>query len=258
LTAQEELDLALNVKTEKERVEFVLAEAGIQLSALSYGIWLPRYLKRGLVLHYSFDENRRDEVADRTGNRHHGRVNGATWVERGKLGGACRLDGEDDFIELPNSPSMRFDRGGCISLWINVSEFPESPSSCVVFSQGDMGGLWAELYSNKHLAMRIASSNRSVNLAITSVDAGHWHHIAILYDGEGGTGIAVIDGKQRKRIKVSPYTSNRTTGYTLGKATCSAGARNRYFNGYIDEVMIWNRALSDAEIKQVYKLTGGQ
>lgn len=70
LVTQEKLDLSLNVKQEKERVEFVMADTEIQLRKMVNNVSFPPDLKRGLVLHYPFDLDEGDKVTDKSGKRH--------------------------------------------------------------------------------------------------------------------------------------------------------------------------------------------
>jgi hypothetical protein len=92
---------------------------------------------------------------------------------------------------------------------------------------------------------------------------GKWHHVAVTLSGGGmlkdiGTYI------DRKPVATSPYTpGKRATGFfrkqplnTTPGTPVTIGSEHA--SGFIDEVMIWDRALDGVEIARLYKATGGQ
>lgn len=208
---------------------------------------LPQSFLRGLALWYGFDEDEKGTVTDKSENGHEGAVAGAQWVPNGISKGAYAFDGVDDQIDITKHlPDMRT---LTLAVWINYEG-----------TQGD-GGIFSD-YDGAGAHDLFLSLSGASNIFIVAdkgeerwkayVQAGQdlgkeWHHIVWVMAASQSS--VFVDGKLVE--KVSGSYSN--VGYHNGHVGLSFdGTGYVRFKGRIDELMIWNRLLSDSEVKGVY------
>jgi ELWxxDGT repeat protein len=181
-----------------------------------------------------------------------GVLEGGAVFAAGKVGQAFSLDGIDDRIRVPNSAAMHLAQGFSIEAWILpksasgnhviVSKWSDITSEhSYIFKEHSAGSLRIELHDK---TTRFADLSKS-----TSITVGQWTHVAVTYDRL--TLKLFADGTQAASIDVDP---NRLLGLSTADvligATANGVAEN--FNGLIDEVSLYNRALSPAEIQSIY------
>jgi len=228
-------------------------------------------LKDGLVAHYPFDK----DASDASGKGHHGEVHGATAVAEGKIGGALSFDGTDDCVALPAAATqglLRF----TIALWVKTTQakaaargvFWQNPT-LVGVATGGWGSQDLELMLEDGRAAYFHGLRGSkVDMAWfsdTALNDGRWHHVALVNDGPrvrlfadgrlvAGKGFAHKDA-DGMYLGVLTQTAS---GAPLGTAPLYIGATddahgspkpNCLFEGLIDDVRIWRRALSLDEIR---------
>ncbi|WP_293116023.1 hemopexin repeat-containing protein [Moorena sp. SIO4G3] len=196
----------------------------------------------GLVAHYSFNGNANNE----TSNAHRGIVHGATLTSDrfGNGRSAYQFDGINDYIELPTAPSLKLkNHSFTVSAWVCVSSFP---------SEGDQPILGTDLKeTNKGLHLIIRNKKPYMGFfnndtwGQTEIESGQWYCLTWRYDIT----------KQQQTIFINGIYDASMTGHQpfQGEGIVKIGrwASDRYFNGKIDEVRIYDRALSDDEIKQL-------
>lgn len=274
LTADGKFQQAVKVKEEKAKVGFALADVETKLKAIDVGTnkatMMPVSLRRGLVLHYGFDVDEGERVTDKSGQGNHGNLKGAERVATGKYGAGCSLRGtahirvpDSDSIDLPETFTVILWRkfaASCDGSWlVSKSSFASNRRSYHV-SHSCQKGVWdlatsqKGAYSSKHVA------NYRWN---ASVRTGEWKHVAVVYAANASKG-------ERFKLYINTESIPSPSIKADGAGTPAKNdnplligvpiqkSEGTFSNGLIDEVMIWNRALSEAEIKQVYRLTGGK
>ena len=279
LLVADKLDEAKGVDTEIKRVEFILADIEARLAkpeeksgeepqaiagAKAIGK-LPATLARGLVLYYDFDKDEGDKVTDLSGKGNDGKVFGAKWTKngagarrtaRGWVGGAYDFDGKDDYVEIPNEDSFDFSTGDfTVAHWVRTTVVLNGQNMTTVNKWGQSRGRdnWAFFIFDDDLHFRWSDgSERSVDIS-DKLTPKQWHHVVVARRGEMICGY--LNGVVTE--KDVPVRGILRNDCKVRIGSQDAGDR-RYFNGSIDGVMIWNRALSDEEIKQLYKLHGGK
>jgi hypothetical protein len=198
-------------------------------------------LTNGLVAYYPFNGNANDE----SGHGHNGAVYGATLVPDrfGNPNSAYQFDGTDAYVQLPNAttPLNTFSITAFIKMTGLKQETQYLLSDYGVGFLIDTGGYLRLIrYTNSQGAI-IATSNVPIGI-------GTYHCVAATYDGNNIR--LYIDGE----MAGSPVIS---TGYLDSPDTVSETIGKRYnnpcyFYGSIDDVRIYNRALSDAELQALY------
>lgn len=212
-------------------------------------------VRRGLLLHYPFDTDTKDKVADVSGNGRDGIVKGARWTPKGKIGAACAFDGANSYISLPDASSLDMDSTSfTIGLYAYFNVTDQQRHRIVDLNPVIAGysGLLIQQYGNS-LLFFASSSGTSWDIAdgvpIGSITAGQWYCVVVKRDGN--TISTFLNDVAGGSVTSSSSLYHGTYGFDIGRF----GPGNcEYFDGLLDEVMIFNRALSEKEVKQIYKV----
>ncbi|RLG43409.1 MAG: hypothetical protein DRN81_06555 [Thermoproteota archaeon] len=212
-----------------------------------YGVLLNPYhpLARGLVGCWLFNEGGGNTVFDLSRHANHGMLGGGTagycpsWIV-GRFGSALSFDGTDDYIDCGNIGKVskticaRVKFTDSTSTRGIVESHMSSPSSFHILATGFSGGRFATIPGSVE--------NDGVETVNTYND-GKWHFVVALRD----TNEIYVDG-----VKVSTQPDHNNYGIDSDVTKIGVRAGNRFFNGVIGEVRIYNRALNAEEIWQLY------
>ena len=219
---------------------------------------IPAQLPAGLVSWWDGDFVSGATVLDLGSGINGALVNGAT-VVAGKVGNAFSFDGIDDFVQVPDSDLWTFGSNDfSIHLWANFSTVDTGSRDQLrnVFVGHDGAqppfftvNKWIFFYAENGLFFHIFDTTEGVPIflgpfAFTPV-VGQFHHFAVTRSGNTYTFYA--DGAAIGSTIDSRPIPNATAPLTIGQ---SEGAG--FFHGLIDEVQIYNRALSQAEIQIIF------
>ncbi len=206
---------------------------------------------QGLVGYWPFDEGTETIAYDYSGNNNHGTLyNGPQWVD-GKVGKALSFDGVDDKVEVPDSPSLDIRKNLTIMAWVYPRTQLASIGDIVRKGRSYILG-WVDRGSDVFACWIYDTAWRQFRFSKPySYYIGKWWYFVLTYDGSY-VKLYVNGILDREYNYVS--TINIST-YSLGIGWGSPEYSGEFFNGLIDEVRIYNRALSDAEIKALYEAT---
>jgi hypothetical protein len=221
----------------------------------------PRFaeLAEGLAAHWKFDEQQGDIAYDSAGDNH-GAIHGAQWTT-GWLAGALSFDGLDDYVSVSGNAvtSTEF----TVSAWANHRGLGGGRNNTnMIFSQRDDDAtpasrsiivLASERLRDSPYAFAGIQSSAGVLQELThpKKDYNEWHHYAMTVNASDF--ILYIDG-----LEVNRSPNNQMGNYVTSVDYVDIGRHryfkrdNGFFNGVIDEVAVWNRALSPEEIRRLY------
>lgn len=213
-------------------------------------------VKNGLVGWWTFDgADFTDKVYDRSGQGGNGYVYlQATSSSKiaAKIGQGISFNGSTGFVQL-NASSIA-NSSFSVSGWIyqNVGG-----SDQTWFSMGTGGCavnacLHLRIIANG--AIRFGFYGNDVDSSASLVTTGMWHHLAYTYDVTSGTRYIYLDGVQVATDTAAPAYSGTTATY-IGRF---GGTANEYFNGKVDDVRLYNRALTANEVKVLYSAANGK
>jgi hypothetical protein len=221
----------------------------------------------GLVAYYPFNGNANDE----SGNGHHGTVHGAILAKDrfGNSESAYSFDGENDYILIPDNNLNGVLESGVdftISMWINKTPNKTSPIPFSLMSPrySCNGGLEWIFYGNGHSSTDygfgisdIADCSAIASARSASVTHNEWVFGTIIYQNGNlyvyANGDLLISDEVGDTSWVKPNPS-KAGGLVLGTASHAVihiGSVH-HFTGLIDDIRIYNRALSKAEIQALY------
>jgi hypothetical protein len=199
------------------------------------------------VGYWDFEEGTGNIVYDATKYGNHGIINGATWTA-GRSGYALEFDGVDDYVEIGLTTSLDFSgrSEATFAAWIRTTDdtgsIIEQYGGCTSYRFSVSGGRIRFLYEKANCSWEGVSGNVIVN-------DNEWHYV-----------VAVMDGSKLK-LYVDGVLDNEAdqTGVIYNADPLYFGryfAGTDWFNGDIDEVAIYDRALSASEIQERYNLYG--
>ncbi|AZQ32299.1 laminin G [Streptomyces cyaneochromogenes] len=179
----------------------------------------------------------------------------------GVFGGALAFDGNDDAVRLPFRTQLPLGtQNFTASLWFRyTSRTGEQPLLWMGGIGGSQPQIWlrGEPASNRVRALMTVRSGatvvRSASVSTTAAhNDGRWHHLALRRGG--GRLTLFIDGSPISTADVAGSVSrNSPFGVHIGQRMDSRA----FFTGAIDEVRLWNRALTDAELTRVRQTNTG-
>ncbi len=178
----------------------------------------------------------------------------------GRVDGALRFDGIDDYITIPSEPALNFGTGDfSIDAWIRTRQdqglqvVVDKRKTPLVLSDrpttNEYRGYQVYLHRGK-LGIQLSDGKHTNYTSTASVADGEWHHFAVVVDRSGANRITwFLDGVQ-VNFHQRPRTGNldNTVPLLLGVGTLP---KNSFFKGDLDELEILNRALSEAEIAAI-------
>ncbi len=212
----------------------------------------PDSLKQGLVAYYPFNGNAKDE----SGNGNDGKVISATLAEdrNGENARAYSFDGENDLIEIPPSRSINAMRSLSITFWMKANKV-QTPGR-----NGYTGLVTRWSYENLTSAFgiviikgKIAVSvwpSRNVN-QFMPFEKEVWQHIVYTHDVSDAT--FYVDGKLESQRQLPINLRESNIPLIVGADNYKMILKHRFFSGQIDNVRIYNRALSEAQVKALYE-----
>jgi hypothetical protein len=202
----------------------------------------------GLLAHWSFDEGSGTVAHDGTGNGNTGAITDATYVA-GKSGTALSFNGTTAQVTatVTGLPTGNADR--TVSLWFKLLSLPPAAGFFFVYGPGLAGQLFgARLWSNGTFNLTALSTEDNLTSPIALTVDGLWHHMVC----------EVASGALRLYLDGELLGSLNTTSLNTTSGTFYVGQGFGYFvNALIDEVRIYNVALTSAEVRGLYAQPGG-
>ena len=211
----------------------------------------------GLVSYWTFDESDidGDTVRDASGNND-GTIGGDPRSVEGKIGAALEFNG-DDYVDCGDI-DMEDWAEISVSAWFKTSV--EGVNARIAAKdQGGIPGNWIFWYSTNWQFAVYDDSAATWQRAIYegSLADGDWHHIVGTVSQNDGKVHLYVDGNLGVSADFTVSTLDDSDGeiITIGADSDTAGPKDHLFDGVIDEVSIYNRALSEDEVRQNFTAT---
>lgn len=229
----------------------------------------------GLVGYWSFNEGTSTTAGDMTVYKNNGTLTSMSspptatsgWGS-GKLGKGLNFDGTDDWVNVGNTASLNGATKFTWTGWVYFNDL-NLHTSCIgynqnLFQRGSSGYyngyIWLALNTDNTLIMNIedAVSGLHVTTSSNTISAGRWYHVAAVADTTSF--VIYLNGVPGTATNYNGMYALMTGGTAVGNRTqigsCDysvAAGQTGYMSGKIDEVRVYNRALSAAEIMTLYK-----
>ena len=205
-----------------------------------------------LILSLSFDELNDRTVKDHSQYRNNGELVGNPTLVEGKFGKALKFNGRSDWIEIPHDDSLTVDKNVTVMAWIKTPR-----------QGGPNGALWQSIVAKgndlRSYSFYTCKQSGGVHLSIDKAHGGssirhivlnRWQHVVAQVDN--GTHRYWINGNPTAAYPIDASLPGQadTASVRVGNShdTKPPVSPDRHFLGLIDELRIWNRALSHDEI----------
>ncbi|MFC1577623.1 LamG-like jellyroll fold domain-containing protein [Thermodesulfobacteriota bacterium] len=194
----------------------------------------------GMMAYYPFDGN----ANDASGNGHHGLVYGAelfTGLD-GQLNSAYFFDG-DDYIYFPTVDTYQHITWAA---WFRTP-YDFSQANGTILEVRGAGFLYISKSNKPSCSLEPGYADWKYISSADSANDGNWHHLALTYDRQNMT--FFVDGQEVGSLPDSDLINYDGPGLWLGKWWARF---DRFYYGVLDDIRVYNRALSDEEIQQLY------
>ncbi len=220
----------------------------ITVSPQSGGGGIPK-----LVAAYSFNEGSGNTVLDASGNGNHGIISGPTRVTKGAFDKALTFDGVNDWVTVNDAPSLDLSTGMTLEAWVypTVNMTGWRVPLTKEQSNGGVYGLAANTDQNQS-AIGITIGQAQVLYGGPWLSPRVWTHLAGTYDG--ATLRLYVNGEQ-------VATRAQTGAIQASEGVLRIGGnsvKGQYFRGRIDEIRIYDKALTATEIQDDMNAPVGQ
>jgi len=209
---------------------------------------VPNYVpSNGLVGWWPFSGNANDQ----SGNGLNGTVTGATLITDrfGNANSAYSFNGLNNSISVPHVSALNF-TSHSISFWYFRSNV--ATATQVVLSKGrDINTGTFVFYNGPNESYNINGSSTLSGNVIGTLVLGNWENRIVTYDATANSLKLFINGVlANANLSVSPFSANNTSSLTFGMHSFTSIPY--FFNGKLDDIGIWNRALTQQEITNLY------
>ena len=159
------------------------------------------------------------------------------------------FDGKDDYVDVTDYKGITGTSSRTVSAWIRTTK---APGEIITWGDNSPGAKWI-VRVNETGALRAEVSGGYI-YGTTAISNNRCHHVAVVLDSDGTPDISevllYVDGQLETISGVAdePIDTASTQNVTIGVFTIASG---RYFEGFISDVRIYDRALSEPEIYQL-------
>jgi hypothetical protein len=209
----------------------------------------------GLIAYYPFDGN----ALDASGNGNDGTEYGGLKYKQGIKGESASFDGIDDYIRVPSDSSLNPVDQLSISFWVKVDGFTNVWSPIIHKGGSASAGfanreytVWLQDTSSFLLASAGDNSSQYYKYACCAI-SGYWTHYVGIIDRQNHRMRVYVNGVLKVDAN-DPYSSfNNNNDDLLIGWTEEVSSRYSPFKGRIDELRIYDRALTEDEVKELYE-----
>ncbi|WNQ10887.1 right-handed parallel beta-helix repeat-containing protein [Paenibacillus aurantius] len=224
-----------------------------------------------LVGHWTMDNGSGTAVSDYSGSFNNGSLSGAAWTT-GKIGGGLSFSGAGS-VNVGNAQILNQDRNSfTLATWFKSTSTGSGQRMISKGHSSNTGGYFMWNNAGK-IALGVGANSEAANATVVETPGGfndgNWHHAAAVVDRRAQTVQIYVDGTPRTLTKFSGFCGT-VNGTAMDISGCpfmvassndpfTIGSYNggaEYYNGSLDDVRVYSRALSTSEISDVMSLTG--
>ncbi|GIV28724.1 MAG: hypothetical protein KatS3mg027_2538 [Bacteroidia bacterium] len=190
--------------------------------------------------YWKLDDLSSATAVDSSGNGNNGTLTGGPiWKEKGKVGGAAWFDGSDDHILLNNHTALQ---NFSLSMWFNIESSPGGSSAVLAGGYTGYGGSLIKIDSATNIRFRTEGDYTS-DFTVPTILQNTWYHLVVTRENSNTR--VYLNGKESTsgiKTNIGDFVFKKISGYQAGQ----------YFNGTIDEVKLFDYALTPRQVRQVY------
>jgi hypothetical protein len=215
----------------------------------------------GAVAIWHMSEGSGGTTADATSNLNDGTLSGAKWTTKGVAGSALTLDG-DDHVDVTDSASLNPTAGLTVEAWLKWDIDPATGDQWANVVDKGRDNEYQLQFSGTakpgpvnnafEFAVRTDVERRFVWSTSSPVN-GEWFHVVGTYDAASESIRIYVNGALEGSMLINGTTVNPDVlDLAIGARNVGAGSFDRFFHGTVDEVYVYDRALSATEVAMRY------
>lgn len=219
---------------------------------------------KGLVAYYPFNGNANDE----SGYKNNGIINGAelTTDRFGYPNNAFKFDGTTAFIDVPSSSTLALTGDKTVSVWVKIDSANLMQQYTTVLSKEITGityptfhiQLLGSIYGSDSHKIDFHSGSNYTNYSVKATKLyseyiDKWLNITAVYSQSSGLMKIFLNDTLSSSVNVGYITSNFDNNVPLYIGRGYIGGSHTYFKGIIDDIRIYNYALTDLEVTELHK-----
>jgi len=216
---------------------------------VALGMTLASTASADLVGHWKLDDGSGTVAADSSGNGHNGTLQGnPQWIE-GLFGMALEFDGSPDRVDVPYSEQLNPENEFSVTVWANVDPGGAGHRSPIT-SRDDTPQRGYIIYATPGNVWQfwIGAGSGWAQTTGPAVELGEWTHVAGVYSADG---MKLYINGELEAEGAGTLSPNRQQRVSIGAGATEGAAGNYYFVGKLDDVRVYDVALSQEHIKTV-------
>lgn len=223
-------------------------------------------LARGMVAYWDMEEGSGQIVKDKSSNGNDGVLGASTSADTndpafapgitsaGENGNSLRFDGNNDYVNAGNASSLQITGNLSVGIWVQTSDVPIIAKRLISKDNASSIRSWAlQMTNTGTVAFYVWRGGviQSSGVSSVSINDGKWHYVMGVNDGTNL--MLYVDGIKCASATVGGAIDNAAVNVFIGsRSALTAGGMT--MNGSLDEARIYNRAISDEEIRRLYNL----
>ena len=241
------------------RRELLKAGVNLGLSAAALDAWLLETGTAwadttGLVGYWPLDDARGLSAADLSGNNHNGKLNNSPVWTTGKVGAALIFNGLNTAIDI-NTSVLNTSNSFSVAAWVQLADLNKWHTA-VSQDGNDISGFFLQFTASSQFAFSLVNSDSTSGTAIRATSkfnpvVNTWYHLVGVYDASAKQSSLYVNGVLQSSQTV-PAAWNAGGETVIGRAKW--GGNTDFWNGKIDDVRLYNRALSATDVSDLYGL----
>ena len=242
-------------KPMKRNLCFILFGVAVIIFASAHTeVTYAQSIEDGLGGHWTFDKSDTDaKTAKDALGEHDGEILGAPKIVEGIVGEALSFNGEEDYVVMGAATEGQ---NVTYAMWIKVETLPAGPK-VVIWDDDPQGGgdSWLELLADGTLQTQRAGDGFGVFKTVTPVEEGEWTHITFVADGDSEKKVLYLNGEADAEAD-GVINSRDTRSHVVVAVGHDRNAfiKPLYFEGEIDDVAVYHRALDEKEVQENYQI----
>jgi len=221
---------------------------------LLLGLAFARTADGDLIGWWRLDEGSGTTATDSSGFGNDAIFQGApVWVDDGKLGKAVKFNGSSDYLAAPDSESLDINGDQLsITAWINGEDWPAANHILRKIADTGTGSIYMIRVQPDSVRVYLnTSAGETIVQGTTVLPTNEWNHTALTYDG--AQALIYVNGQVDIAMDVSGEVTQSDNELRIGR-----GEPAGYFMGMIDDVRLYNHALTDSELLSAMEGIGAE
>jgi len=235
-----------------DNISVIAANQGIYPETFNITAYYNLTRVTGLVGYWNLDQGSGSIANDSSGYNNHGTIYGASWTS-GKVNGGLNFDGFNDYVNCGNNATLDPTKEATIAAWVNFKKLPSTAGHIMAVAGRSYNGADLDMQAEPDNKFKFYIGSGAPNVAIsnTVAQADKWYHVVGTYQANSNIKI-YVNGTLDGTTSIGIARVHNPGTFCFGASSYWGG---RFFNGTIDEVKIYNRALSAEEVKAEYEGT---